>query len=240
MSIASEITRLQNVRADILQAIADKGVTVPADSTFDDCPNLIMNIPSGNNYRIIGNKEYRTVIMPDGKEWLAENLDFKFCLTANGANTTIPCAWYYNNDENTYGWDGLKYGLLYNWQAVSLLNSRLSELCPGWHIPTKDEMETLITSIGGASNGGKKLKSTIGWNSSGNGTDDYGFAGFPASYRNYNSSWGIIGDSTEFWTITSLGTSSVYFMRLSYYTDELLFSDGPQNVQRSLRLIRDT
>lgn len=50
MSIASEITRLQNVRADILQAIADKGVTVPADSTFDDCPGLIASISSGSSY----------------------------------------------------------------------------------------------------------------------------------------------------------------------------------------------
>jgi hypothetical protein len=44
MSIASEITRLQGVKADILQAIADKGVTVPADSTLADCPDLIASI----------------------------------------------------------------------------------------------------------------------------------------------------------------------------------------------------
>lgn len=47
MSIASEITRLQGVKSDILQAIADKGVTVPAGSALDDCPALIADIPSG-------------------------------------------------------------------------------------------------------------------------------------------------------------------------------------------------
>lgn len=47
MSIASEITRLQGVKADILQAIADKGVTVPVGSALDDCPQLIADIPSG-------------------------------------------------------------------------------------------------------------------------------------------------------------------------------------------------
>lgn len=47
MSIASEITRLQGVKANILQAIADKGVTVPADSSLDDCPALIASIPTG-------------------------------------------------------------------------------------------------------------------------------------------------------------------------------------------------
>lgn len=47
MSIASEITRLQGVKSDILQAISDKGVTVPAGSALDDCPDLIASIPSG-------------------------------------------------------------------------------------------------------------------------------------------------------------------------------------------------
>lgn len=47
MSIASEITRLQGVKSDILQAISDKGVTVPAGSALDDCPALIASIPTG-------------------------------------------------------------------------------------------------------------------------------------------------------------------------------------------------
>lgn len=47
MSIASEITRLQGVKTDILTAIADKGVTVPAGSALDDCPQLIASISSG-------------------------------------------------------------------------------------------------------------------------------------------------------------------------------------------------
>lgn len=48
MSIASEITRLQGVKANILQAIANKGVTVPSGSALDDCPGLIADIPSGS------------------------------------------------------------------------------------------------------------------------------------------------------------------------------------------------
>lgn len=44
MSIASEITRLQGVKTDILQAIRDKGVTVPAGSALDDCPALIRQV----------------------------------------------------------------------------------------------------------------------------------------------------------------------------------------------------
>ena len=47
MSIASEISRLQGVKSDILQAISDKGVTVPAGSTLADCPSLIASISGG-------------------------------------------------------------------------------------------------------------------------------------------------------------------------------------------------
>ena len=47
MSIASEIQRLQGVKSDILEAIAEKGVTVPAGSALADCPALIGSIGGG-------------------------------------------------------------------------------------------------------------------------------------------------------------------------------------------------
>ena len=47
MSIASEITRLQQAKADIKTAIENKGVTVPSDATLDDYDGYIYDIPSG-------------------------------------------------------------------------------------------------------------------------------------------------------------------------------------------------
>ena len=54
MSLTTEIQRLRtninNVRqdtSDILEAIANKGVTVPAGSNLDDCAGLIADIPTG-------------------------------------------------------------------------------------------------------------------------------------------------------------------------------------------------
>lgn len=47
MSIASEITRLQGVKSNILSAIADKGVSVPSGSALADCPELIASISGG-------------------------------------------------------------------------------------------------------------------------------------------------------------------------------------------------
>lgn len=47
MTVASEITRLQGVKANILDAIAAKGVTVPSGAKLADCPELISSISGG-------------------------------------------------------------------------------------------------------------------------------------------------------------------------------------------------
>jgi len=54
MSIASEITRLQGVKADILGAIVDKGVEVPIGSMLADCPDLIAAITGGGGGGEVG------------------------------------------------------------------------------------------------------------------------------------------------------------------------------------------
>ena len=50
MSIASEITRLQNDKTSILNALTAKGVTVPSDASFDDVATLIASISGGGTF----------------------------------------------------------------------------------------------------------------------------------------------------------------------------------------------
>ncbi|MDY6374169.1 MAG: FISUMP domain-containing protein, partial [Bacteroidales bacterium] len=94
-----------------------------------------------------------------------------------------------------------KLGLLYNWAAaVGLQNESEIEstttdfsgirqgICPnGWHIPTSAEWKSLRNYIEkvdgkGTDSAGKHLKSTVGWNSDGNGLDTYGFAVVPSGW----------------------------------------------------------
>ena len=275
MSIASEITRLQEAKTDILTAISEKGVEVPSGSRLSDCANLISSIQGGGsftadnvvniipidkmvvvdpngyigydltnffqyrgntfyyNYAIlsegadysdkglgqvtfynpasnnIGGRVYDTVII-GGKEWMAENLDFKFSGLAigQGASSEEPRANYYQNNESTYGVNGNKYGLLYNWIAVKYLEDHKSELIPGWHVPTTTEWDALATAVGGSGVAGTKLKSTTGW-SSGNGDGSYGFAAFPAGYQ-ISGSFSNLGSSAYFWTATENSSSNAY------------------------------
>ena len=305
MSIASEITRLQGVKANILQAIADKGVEVPVGSALGDCPALIASISGGgggatlgdvhlqacvpvsggikvvdkngyiggnfygayypqsynfyNNFVIvdekadfsntelgqvtlltpgedeIGGKTYRTVTI-GSQTWLAENLDFKFSGCDIGGSGTTPNAWYYNNDEATYGWNGKKYGLLYNWHAVKLLNDNRSSLIPGWHVSSTTEWDSLANAVGGASTAGTVLKSTTDW-TSGAGTDDYGFTAFPSGY--YDGSFMLLGSRAHFWTSTEYNSSYAYYRNLG--TKASLYSgDDVKTYGRSVRLVKDS
>ena len=79
MSIASEITRLQGVKSDILQAIADKGVAVPAGSALDDCPELISDI-----------------------SYIDSN---KFTMKGSGVVNSDGNFLFYRTSSNNYWWD---------------------------------------------------------------------------------------------------------------------------------------
>lgn len=84
MSIASEITRLQGVKSDILQAISDKGVTVPAGSALDDCPALIASIPTGG-----GEPEPPTGYIFRTALWASSGTDVNYNYINTNEDTTI-------------------------------------------------------------------------------------------------------------------------------------------------------
>ena len=187
----------------------------------------------------IGGKSYKTVKIGD-QVWLAENLDFVFeglTVGVPGGSADEPRANYYNDDEATYGWSGLKYGLLYNWIAVKYIEDHKSELIPGWHVPTVSEWSALATAVGGSSVAGTKLKSTTGW-SSGNGDGSYGFAAFPAG-RKLSSSFNNLGSYAYFWTATEYSSSNAYYRYFD--TGASMNSQGSNKSNGySVRLVKDS
>ena len=188
----------------------------------------------------IGGRVYRTVTI-NGVTWLAENLDYKFsgCGIGGSGTPSTPNAWYYNNDEATYGIDGVrKCGLLYNWHAVKLLNDNRSDLIPGWHVPTNDEWTALANAVGGTSVAGTRLKAAnVDWATSWGGTDDYGFNAFPSG--RYNGSFNLLGSSALFWTSTEARSSSAYYRYLEEGTS--LYSNIINKTYgHSVRLVKDS
>lgn len=112
-------------------------------------------------------------------------------------------AWcYYDNDPA----NGEKYGKLYNWYAV--IDPR--GLAPdGWHIPTTDEWESLITNLGGDPSGLSgnvmfKLLNKNGWNCDFccNGTNESGFSALPSGYLDLNEGFSSIGNGSWWWNLS--------------------------------------
>ncbi len=134
---------------------------------------------------------YKTVKIGD-QEWMAENLSY------------MPDSLSYTNrsvchqDSDTCA----KYGRLYFWTSAmdslktgcgygKICNPQvpIRGICPeGWHIPSKEEVITLLKNIGGMESSkvsetvaSKKLRSIEGWSSKCKGSiDPYGFSLLPA------------------------------------------------------------
>jgi len=168
---------------------------------------------------------YKTVVIGT-QTWMAQNLNYE---TADS---------YCYNDSAKYC---EKYGRLYTWAAamdsVGTWSSNgkgcgynktctptypVRGVCPtGWHLPKKAEFETLFTVVGGQAVAGTKLKSTSGWNNSGNGTDDYSFSALPAGDSNYNEDYDGQGHYAVFWSSTEYSSDYAYRMYLEYDIDNV-------------------
>lgn len=186
----------------------------------------------------IGGRTYKTVKIGD-QVWLAENLDYSFdgLVVGQGASSSEPRANYYNNDESTYGWSGLKYGLLYNWIAVKYLDDHKSELMPGWHVPASSEWTQLVTAVGGTAVAGTKLKSTTGW-ASGNGDGSYGFEAFPAGSQD-SDLFRYIGRFTSFWTANENSSSTAQNHNFNTGASTYIYNND-KSYGCSVRLVKDS
>lgn len=189
-----------------------------ANGSFLKANGKILVRPEGvGDFVVIGGKKYPFVQI--GRQlWIVYNLDYadENITVGGGLSTSIPKAYYYDQDEATNGWNGRKINLLYNVPALNYLVQNSSTIFPnGWRVCSNSDMESLIKFVGGASVAGTKLsKGDLDWQSaSWNGTDDFGFRWLPSGTR-----WGSNG------RFAALGEEAVLITanQLFYYT----FGDG--------------
>jgi len=142
-------------------------------------------------------------------------------------------AWcYYNNDSA----NGLIYGKLYNWYAVS--DSR--GLAPvGYHIPSDAEWTVLTDYLGGEEKAGAKMKSKQGWAEDGNGTNSSGFSGLPGGGRYDDGAFYNVGKYGTWWSCTKYSTFGAWFRFLDYYTGNVYRDDDIEEEGFSVRCLRD-
>ncbi len=158
---ASNVKSSVSLTGDTLY-IGESYVVVPGISGSNGGPGNQYYTP-GSGVTDIEGYEYETIVMSYGAEWMAENL--RTGTYANGdpiPNVQDGAAWgnvtsgawcHYENDPQ---YETL-YGKMYNWYAAT--DSR--NVCPaGWHLPSDEEMNALVASLGGAYVAGGKMKET--------------------------------------------------------------------------------
>jgi len=188
----------------------------PAKLISADTPNLIKTGTDGKLLALDDanvlvdprdGRRYKTVLMPDGHIWMAENLNY-----------VTPGSYENNNDPA----NGAIYGRLYTKAAA------MAVAPPGWHLPTKEEWDALVAAVGASP--AIKLKSTDGWNSDGNGTDDFGFTALPGGIDASGIWWSSSNEDERF--------EDHFIIEFSKTTALLEGCGSPQN-KHSVRCIKN-
>ncbi len=209
---------------------------------------------------------YRTIKIGN-QVWMAQNLNYaykeptatedssSFCYEGNPANCTI-------------------FGRLYLWSAAMDSIGKFSTngkgcgygasctpsypvrgVCPqGWHMPNRDEIVTLLETVGGKQNeesnwqwdnAGTNLKSNGGWDKfnldNGNGTDEFGFSAIPAGIREYTGKYFDLGEEFNIMTssLSKKTGSDSYYLSLSNHVSYASIYSGSSVDAHSVRCIMD-
>ena len=154
----------------------------------------------GEKFVNIGGRDYRYVQIGN-QLWMAENLDFAFdglIVDPDTFNWRNPLAFHLDRDEATYGYNGLKLGLYYNYFAKTALISALSALnLDGWKIPSRSDFDTLFANAGAnneerARNLNAEYPNTVNLSQK-RGADIFGFHSMFTGYMSINQDNNTVG-----------------------------------------------
>ena len=216
----------------------DNYITVGGGGTGEPCPGIPTFTYHGQTYNtvLIGNQC-----------WMKENLNYE---TGN--------SWCYDDDPGNCN----TYGRLYDWETImngeassNSVPSGVQGICPnGWHHPSDEEwkiMEGTVDTQYGVGHDewdyagwrgfdvGKKLKTTSGWFSNGNGTDDFGFSALSGGSRYYNGGFYDLGSYAACWSSTEYSSSYAWYRYLYYGGDEVGRSYTNKEGGFSARCVKD-
>ncbi len=140
---------------------------------------------------------------------------------------------WYDNDAATYK---DPYGAYYNWWCVNT-----GKLCPsGWHVPSVAEWNSLVTSIGGESEGYKlKETGTTHWESPNNRANNVtGFTAIPAGERDVTGNYVAIDNWCLWWSSTE--ASSLDAWDFAILNNDFVYSDEfNKRVAVPIRCVKD-
>ena len=206
-------------------------------------------------------QRYRIVEI-GSQTWMAENLNYNYKQKTNTLDSSSFC--YDNNLENCE-----KFGRLYLWSAAMDSAAVFGEgaatdcgnkvdcqytantvrgVCPvGWHLPTKAEWDSLVTTLVGESFGvpddsiGYALKTKSGWADGKNGSNIAGFSAIPAGFQgNMVGFFDELNTNAYFWTSSESGKNiQARGFGLSASREDLVGKTVNRNWAISVRCVKD-
>ena len=157
--------------------------------------------------------------MPDGNEWMTENL-----------NVAIPLSYCYEDAETNCR----RYGRLYTWESAQ---QGCQSLGNGWRLPTNDEWQRMVKDFGG-----------VRGDSDNDGTSAYkelvvgGSSGFNSLFGgNRNSDdakYARMGAHGFYWTSTESDAANAWFYNFGQARFVNRHSDGNKRMALSVRCVR--
>lgn len=188
---------------------------------------------------------YSTTIITYAGEWTTSNL--KTAHFSNGdtiysgrnlddiSAMSQPKFFFYVNNDSLSSMK--KYGRLYTFYVIDDARN----VCPaGWHVPTKNDWDTLKKYLGGQEVAGGKLKSTGSWTSPNAGADNSTyFAAIPAGFREPEEVYAEVGKTAIFWTPSPDTANRAWAYYVKYNYPSLFQAPFEKNKAFSVRCKRD-
>ncbi len=245
-SFKVSLTGLKNAATYYIRAfaISDAGTSYGSEKSF-----TTIEVSISSSISDIDGNSYNTVKIGN-QYWMSANLKTKHFNNGDSIATTNPATadisqepsptyqWAYAGNENNVD----TYGRLYTWNVVN--DSR--KLCPvGWHVPSSEDINTLVSSLGGFEEGGAKLKETglQHWHEPNSEADNSSeLTAVPAGLRDADNTFSGLGYYGYWWTNsiqTILGKEYAVFISLSYSDKKIGGFPSDKMVGISIRCIKD-
>ena len=142
---------------------------------------------------------------------------------ADASAQELPACCFFENMQ----WIGWNYGKLYNWYAV---NDPRGLAPDGWHIPSDNEWEQLVSFLGGKDVAGSTLKSKREWEEL-PGTNQSRFNALPGCFRTAGGKFYGMEDDNNWWKSYGYWWSSTEndhktaWCRNMHYSNSLIYRE---------------
>ena len=204
---------------------SDSVVAIPAldSAACTACTEQSRSMPesaSADVFRDIRDGQVYKMVTIDDQVWMPKNLNYE-----------MAGSYCYNNNASNC----MRYGRLYTWEAA--MNA-----CPeGWHLPTYDELVSLIENASGQFLAGGVLKSKDCWKRCRQcdiADDMYGFSALPTGVMNEDGSFDKIFEYGFLWSATETESNQIPYLGFSNISSVAMLLLGNKNKGFSVRCVK--